>query len=191
MITNIEFCDGVVRKLAHKIWKRPIHKTHYLVIQVTVKPSILRFHYYPFKDHTLKALLVGQWLRALAYNAGDTSSIPRLETKVSVTQPNKYIFKSKNPPTICRQGFLLFFLPPPAQRQGLWHFNSLITEGFPGAQRVKNLPAMQETQVQSLGNIPWRSEWLPTPVFLPAEFHGQRKLVGSTGVTNRLKQVSD
>ena len=26
--------------------------------------------------------------------------------------------------------------------------------------------------------IPWRREWLPTPVFLPREFHGQRSLVG-------------
>ena len=44
---------------------------------------------------------------------------------------------------------------------------------------VKNLPAMQKSQVQSLvGKIPWRREWLPTPVFLPGEFHGQRRLVG-------------
>ena len=26
--------------------------------------------------------------------------------------------------------------------------------------------------------ISWRREWLPTPVFLPGEFHGQRTLVG-------------
>ena len=26
--------------------------------------------------------------------------------------------------------------------------------------------------------IPWRRGWLPTPVFLPGEFHGQRSLVG-------------
>ena len=26
--------------------------------------------------------------------------------------------------------------------------------------------------------IPWRRAWQPTPVFLPAEFHGQRVLVG-------------
>ena len=26
--------------------------------------------------------------------------------------------------------------------------------------------------------IPWRREWLPTPVCLPGEFHGQRSLVG-------------
>ena len=37
------------------------------------------------------------------------------------------------------------------------------------AQLVKNLPAMQETQV---GKIPWRRERLSTPVFWPGEFHG-------------------
>ena len=40
---------------------------------------------------------------------------------------------------------------------------------------VKNLLAMQETWV---GEIPWRREWQPTPVFFPAEIHGQRSLVG-------------
>ena len=29
-----------------------------------------------------------------------------------------------------------------------------------------------------VGKIPWRREWLPTPVFLPGESHGQRSLVG-------------
>ena len=34
---------------------------------------------------------------------------------------------------------------------------------------------MQKTQVRSLvGKIPWRREWLPTPVFLPGTVHGQR-----------------
>ena len=42
------------------------------------------------------------------------------------------------------------------------------------AQLVKNLPAIWETWVQSLGGkIPWRRERLPTPVFWPGEFHGQ------------------
>ena len=31
-----------------------------------------------------------------------------------------------------------------------------------------------------VGKIPWRREWLPTLVFLPGEFHGQRSLVGYT-----------
>ena len=49
------------------------------------------------------------------------------------------------------------------------------------AQRVKNLPAMQETWVGSpgredpledpwVGKIPWRKEQLRTPVFLHGEF---------------------
>ena len=48
------------------------------------------------------------------------------------------------------------------------------------AQTVKNLPAMQETWVASLGGKdPLKKGWLPTPVFLPREFHGHRNLVGS------------
>ena len=44
---------------------------------------------------------------------------------------------------------------------------------------VKNPPAMRETWVLSLGlEIPWRREWLPTPVFWPGEFHGQKSLAG-------------
>ena len=44
---------------------------------------------------------------------------------------------------------------------------------------AKNLPAMQETQVPSMGwKVPWKREWLPTLVSLPGEFHKQRILVG-------------
>jgi len=33
--------------------------------------------------------------------------------------------------------------------------------------------------VRSLGwKIPWKKAWLPTPVFLPRESHGQRSLMG-------------
>ena len=43
---------------------------------------------------------------------------------------------------------------------------------------VRNLPAMQETEDDPwVGKIPWRKEWLRTPVFLPGESHGQRDLV--------------
>ena len=46
-----------------------------------------------------------------------------------------------------------------------YSFASLVT------QMVKNLPAMCETWIQSLGgNIPWRRAWQPTPVSLPGEF---------------------
>ena len=45
------------------------------------------------------------------------------------------------------------------------------------AQTFKNLHAMWETQVRYLGRkIPWRRERQSTPVFLPGEFHWQRRL---------------
>ena len=47
------------------------------------------------------------------------------------------------------------------------------------AQRVKNLPAMKETPVQSPGQEdPLERKWQPISVFLPGEFHGQRSLGG-------------
>ena len=46
-------------------------------------------------------------------------------------------------------------------------------------QMVKNTPAMQETRFNPwVGKMPWKREWLPTPVFLPGEFHGERILAG-------------
>ena len=50
------------------------------------------------------------------------------------------------------------------------------------AQTVKNLPQCRRPRFDPwVGKIPWRREWLPTPVFLPGEFHGQRNLVGLWG----------
>ena len=47
------------------------------------------------------------------------------------------------------------------------------------AQTVKNLPAMQETQVWSLGQeYPLEKEMQSTPVFLSGKSHGQRGLMG-------------
>ena len=56
--------------------------------------------------------------------------------------------------------------------------NSYFKGASLAAQTVKNLPAMQRPRFDPwVRKIPWRREWLPTPVFLPGEFHGQRKLV--------------
>ena len=42
---------------------------------------------------------------------------------------------------------------------------------------VKNSSAIQETWFDLwVGKIPWGSEWLPTPVFLPGKFSGQKSL---------------
>jgi len=47
------------------------------------------------------------------------------------------------------------------------------------AQMVKNLPAMQKTQVQSLDQEePLEKGMATTSVFLPGEFHGWKSLAG-------------
>ena len=47
------------------------------------------------------------------------------------------------------------------------------------AWTVKNLPAMPETWAQSLGKEDLlEKKKVPTPVFLPGEFHAQTSLVG-------------
>ena len=46
--------------------------------------------------------------------------------------------------------------------------------GFPGCSDSKERPGFDPW----VRKIPWRRAWLPTPVFLPGEFQGQRSLVG-------------
>ena len=48
---------------------------------------------------------------------------------------------------------------------------------------LKNLPAStghagNEGSIPCVWKIPWRREWLTSPLFLPGESHGQRSLVG-------------
>ena len=42
--------------------------------------------------------------------------------------------------------------------------------GFPGGLVSK--------ESAWIGKIPWKKEWLPTPIFLPGESHGQRSIAG-------------
>uniref|UniRef100_A0AC11DGZ2 Adenylate kinase 7 n=1 Tax=Ovis aries TaxID=9940 RepID=A0AC11DGZ2_SHEEP len=64
---------------------------------------------------------------------------------------------------------------PQQAEEAIW----AVSGGSLVAQTVINLPTVQETQVLSLGwEDPWRKKWLPTPVFLSGEFHGQRSLAG-------------
>ena len=57
--------------------------------------------------------------------------------------------------------------------------SQIFTRGFPGGSVGKDPPAMQETWVQSLGwEDPLEKGMVPTPVFWPGEFRGQRSLAG-------------
>ena len=56
------------------------------------------------------------------------------------------------------------------------HYETVLS---PVAQTVKNLPAMQETWIQSLDREDHlRKAWQLTQVFLHGESHGQRNLAG-------------
>ena len=60
--------------------------------------------------------------------------------------------------------------------------------GFPGGSVVKNLPALLASarnvrdlvSIPASGRFPWRRKWHPTPVFLPGESHGQRRLAADS-----------
>ena len=48
--------------------------------------------------------------------------------------------------------------------------------GFPGGSDSKESNNAKDLGFPWIGKIPWRREWLPTPVFLPGKPHGQRRL---------------
>ena len=48
----------------------------------------------------------------------------------------------------------------------------ILTSGSDCKESVCN--AEDPGLIPGIGKIPWRREWLSTPVFLPAKFHGQR-----------------
>ena len=60
------------------------------------------------------------------------------------------------------------------------------------AQTVKNLPAMQENWVQSLGwEDPLEKDMATHTSILAGEFHGQRSLAGTVhGITKNRTQLS-
>ena len=68
-----------------------------------------------------------------------------------------------------------------------------LTFDFPGAQTVKNLPAVQETGAQSLGwEDPLEEGMAPTPVFLPGESMDRSAWWATVcGVTKSWTQLSN
>ena len=55
-------------------------------------------------------------------------------------------------------------------------FRSWVFPGGSDEESACNAGALGS--IPGLERFPWRREWLPTPVFLPGESHGQRSLVG-------------
>ena len=71
--------------------------------------------------------------------------------------------------------------PQSLQKENCQHTSRAL--GFPGGTSGKE-PSCQCRRYKRLGfnpwigKIPWKRAWQPTPVFLPGESHGQRRLAG-------------
>ena len=62
--------------------------------------------------------------------------------------------------------------------------------GFPGGSDHKESACNSGDpgSMPGSGRSPWRKEWQPTPVLLPGEFHGQRRLAGYSPWGYRVRQ---
>ena len=69
--------------------------------------------------------------------------------------------------------FLGQLLTVASQRQPWWR-------DFPGSSMPRKLPAKagDTGSIPGSGRSPWRKKWQPTPVFLPGESYGERRLTG-------------
>ena len=68
--------------------------------------------------------------------------------------------------------------------------------GFPGGSDRKestcNARAAGDVgSIPGWGKIPWRMERLPTPVFLPGEFHGWKSLAGYCSEDHRESDITE
>ena len=111
-----------------------------------------------------------------ACNAGDPDSIPGLGRSPGKgnSYPLQYSGLENSMDYSCKES---------DTTERLWKKNCITKMGFPGGASVKE-PTCQCKRCKWyrfnlwVGQIPWRREWLPTPVFLPGESHGQRSLMG-------------
>ena len=84
----------------------------------------------------------------------------------------------------------LWFLSKRVQH-GRWDKGVTFQVASLAAQLVKNLSAMQETWVQSLGwEDPLRREWLSTPVFWPCIVHGSQRVGHDWATFTHFSQVA-
>ena len=138
-------------------------------------------HFTQIKNPGIRNFLACQWLGLCAFTAKGVGSIPVWGTKIlqaswygQKNQNRKQTNKKKQTPKTMASSLteicfsLTFYIKSSAQYY----------KGFPGGSDSKE----STYNAGDLGfnpwvrKIPWRREWLLTPVFLPGESHGQRSL---------------
>ena len=69
--------------------------------------------------------------------------------------------------------------------------SSTFAIGFPSGSDGKESACGRPRFDPWVGKIPWRREWISTPVFLPGEFHGQRSLVDYSPKNRKESDMSE
>ena len=74
--------------------------------------------------------------------------------------------------------------------------HSLFEESFPEGSANKGSAFNTGNRggkglIPGLGRFPWRRKWQPTPVFLPAESHGQKSLRGYSPKDHKESDITD
>ena len=119
-------------------------------------------------DYTVHGILQARILEWVAFPFSRGSSQPRDRTQVSRIVDRSFTMwatRAGDPGSIPGSGR--------SAGEGISRLLQYSWASLVVAQLVKNLPAMWETWVWSLGwEDPLEKEGLPTPVFWPGEFHG-------------------
>ena len=120
---------------------------------------------------------------AYACNAGDLGSIPGLGRPPGEGNGNLLQYSCLENHTD-RRAWWAAVHQVTKSRTRLSNFTFIFT--FPGAPGLPGSSDGKESasnagdlgSIPGFMKIPWRGEWLPTPVFLPGELHEQRNPVG-------------
>ena len=136
-----------------------------IYLKIAIKPpfsSNLIFIYYISCFKKFHGILLARILEWVAVPFSRDLHNPRIEPRSAMLQADSLISFIREAVHLYTSRYFV----------GVWGA-SLV------AQRIKHLPAMQETRFDPwVVKIPWRRKWQPIPVFSPGESHGQRSLEG-------------
>ena len=122
----------------------------------------------PFQSHHIRNITIFGWRLAFGVVGGGSLQLPH---DLFIPHYFKLIILEFNMRVVGLMSFLC---------KNYQYVNML---GFPGGANGKE-PAFQCRRHKRwwfnlwVREIPWRREWQPTPIFLPEESHGQRRLAG-------------
>ena len=123
----------------------------------------------------------GSVVKNLPVNAGDAGSIPGSGRSPGEGNGNPRQCSGRGNP-MDREAWWAAVSP---WGHDEWNMTEPTDTGFPrGSDSEESAGQCRRCRFDPwVGKIPWRRKWLPTPVFLPGESHGQRSPAGCSQST--------